>query len=205
VRGALVLAGGRSKRFGRNKALVRLGERPLLLHVLDAAMEVADEIVVAIAREQHTDSYSGLVPESVRVLRDRIHEKSPLVGIITGFQVMKSEYSLVLSCDTPFAKRRVLEYVFKRAAGSDAAIPRWMNGRLEPLQSVYRVRSALQAAKLALSERGFRNVDMINRLRRVTYIPVGVLKRFDNDLITFFNVNTRTDLRRANRIHSSDT
>jgi molybdopterin-guanine dinucleotide biosynthesis protein A len=205
VRGALVLAGGTSRRFGRNKALVRLGGRPLLLHVLDAAMEVADEILVAIAREHHTDSYSGLVPESVRVLRDRIHEKSPLVGIITGFQVMKSEYSLVLSCDTPFAKQRVLEYVFERAAGSDAAIPRWMNGRLEPLQSVYRVRSALPAAKLALSERGFRNVDMIKRLRRVTYVPVSALKRFDSDLITFFNVNTRTDLRRANRIHGSDT
>jgi molybdopterin-guanine dinucleotide biosynthesis protein A len=205
VRGALVLAGGRSRRFGRNKAFVKLGGRPLLLHVLDAAMDVADEIVVAIGREHHVDSYAGLVPESVRVLRDTMREKSPLVGIIAGFEVMKSEYSLVLSCDTPFAKQRVLEYLFKRAAGSDAAIPRWTSGGLEPLQSVYGVRSALPAAKVALSERGFRNVDMIKRLRRVTYIPVSVLKRFDSDLITFFNVNTRTDLRRANRIYSPDT
>ena len=204
MRGALVLAGGRSKRFGRNKAFVKLGGRPLLLHILNAAMDVADEILVAIGREHRVDSYTRLVPESVRVLRDRTHEKSPLVGMITGFQAMKSEYSLVLSCDTPFVKQRVLEYVFKRAAGSDAAIPRWMSGGLEPLQSVYRVRSALPAAKVAQSERGFRNVDMIRRLRKVTYIPVGVLKRFDSNLITFFNVNTRTDLRRANRIHSFD-
>jgi molybdopterin-guanine dinucleotide biosynthesis protein A len=205
MRGALILTGGRSRRFGRNKALVKLGGKPLLLHVVDAAMDVADEIVVAIGREHQVDSYTGLVPESVRVLRDAMQEKSPLVGIITGFEVMKSEYSLVLSNDTPFAKQRVLEYLFKRAAGSDAAIPRWMSGGLEPLQSVYRVRSALPAAKVALSERGFRNVDMIKRLRRVTYIPVSVLKRLDSDLITFFNVNTRSDLRRANRIYSPDT
>jgi molybdopterin-guanine dinucleotide biosynthesis protein A len=184
---------------------VKFGGRPLLLHVLDVAMDVADEIVVAIGREHHVDSYTGLVPESVRVLRDTMREKSPLVGMITGFEVMKSEYSLVLSCDTPFAKTRVLEFLFKRAAGSDAAIPRWRSGGLEPLQSVYMVRSALPAAKLALSERGFRNVDMIKRLRRVTYVPVSVLKRFDSDLVTFFNVNTRANLRRANRIHSSDT
>jgi molybdopterin-guanine dinucleotide biosynthesis protein A len=205
VRGALLLAGGRSKRFGRNKAFVKVGGRPLLLHVLDAAVGVADEIVVAIGREQHVDSYTGLIPEYVRVLKDTPREKSPLVGIITGFEVMKSEYSLVLSCDTPFVKQRVLKYLFKRADRSDAAIPRWMSGELEPLQSVYRVMSALPAAKLALHERGFRNVDMIKRLRRVTYVPVSVLKRFDSDLITFFNVNTRTDLRRASRIHSSAT
>jgi molybdopterin-guanine dinucleotide biosynthesis protein A len=205
MRGALVLAGGKSGRFGRNKAFAKLGRRPLLLHVLDAAMDVADEIIVAIGREDRATSYAGLVPESVRVLKDRMHEKSPLVGMVTGFQVMKSKYSLVLSCDTPFAKQRVLDYLFKRATGSDAVIPRWMNGELEPLQSVYRVRATLAAAKLALSERGFRNVDMIKRLRKVTYVPVGVLKRFDSDLITFFNVNTRTDLRLANRIHFSDT
>jgi molybdopterin-guanine dinucleotide biosynthesis protein A len=205
LRGALILAGGRSRRFGKNKAFLKLGGRPLLLHVLDAAMDAADEVLVAIGREHRVDSYTRLVPESVRVLRDRTHEKSPLVGIITGFQVMKSEYSLVLSCDTPFAKKRVLEYVFKRAAGSDAAIPRWMSGALEPLQAAYRVRSVLPAAKVALSEGGFRNVDMIKRLRRVTYVPVDVLKRFDRNLITFFNVNTRTDLQRANRIRRSDT
>jgi molybdopterin-guanine dinucleotide biosynthesis protein A len=61
VRGALVLTGGRSRRLGRKKALVKLGGRPLLLHVLDAAMDVADEIVVAIGREQNADSYTGLV------------------------------------------------------------------------------------------------------------------------------------------------
>lgn len=203
MRGALVLAGGRSERFGGNKALAKLAGRPLLLHVLDGAMGVADEVLVAIGREDRAASYARLVPKSVVVLKDRMREKSPLVGIVTGFQAMKSDYSLVLSCDTPFAKPHVLEFLFERAGGSDAAIPRWPNGDLEPLQSVYRVRSALPAARLALSERGFRNVDMIRRLGKVTYIPVSEIKRFDRDLITFFNVNTRTDLRHAETIHGS--
>lgn len=84
--------------------------------------------------------------------------------------------------------------LFEKAVGSDAAIPRWPNGDLEPLQSVYKVGKALPAAKLALGQGAFRMVDMIKQLRRVTYVPVREIKRLDGDLVTFFNVNTEGDL-----------
>lgn len=201
--GALVLAGGRSKRFRGKKALTKLAGRPLLLHVLDKVMNVADEVIVAIGREDEVAPYKRLVEKSVRVLKDKEHEKSPLVGIVTGFQSMRSEYSLVLSCDTPFVKERVLEFLFDKAADSEAAIPKWPNGDLEPLQSVYKVKSALPAAKVALIQHGFRIVDMIRRLGVVTYVPVREIKRLDNDLMTFFNVNSRIDLRHAEAIYGS--
>lgn len=197
MRGALVLAGGKSSRFGRKKALAKLAGRPLLLHVLDSAMSAADEVLVAVGREDQVARYRQVVGKSVRVLKDRVHNKSPLVGIVTGFQAMKSRYSLVLSCDTPFARPDVLELLFEKAVGSDAAIPRWPNGDLEPLQSVYKVGKALPAAKLALGQGAFRMVDMIKQLRRVTYVPVREIKRLDGDLVTFFNVNTEGDLVRA--------
>jgi len=200
LRGALVLAGGRSKRFGPKKPLAKLDGRPLVLHVLDAATRVADEVVIAVGREDHATPYRRLAGKSVRVLKDRLHEKSPLVGIVTGFQAMKSQYSLVLSCDTPFAKPDVLELLFKKAFGSDAAIPKWPNGDLEPLQSVYKVRSALPAARRALSQGGFRLVDMIRQLGTITYVPVREIKRFDRDVVTLFNVNTAADLIRAEKI-----
>jgi len=205
LRGALVLAGGKSERFGRNKAFVKLAGRPLVLHILETAMEIADEVVLAIGREGRTASYSKIVPEPVRVFKDRMREKSPLVGIVTGFQAMKSEYSLVLSCDTPFAKRTVLEFLFEKANGSDAAVPKWPNGDIEPLQSVYRVRPSLLAAKLALSELRFRNLHMIERLRKVKYVPIRDVRKIDKDLITFFNVNTLADLRRAEALHGSNS
>jgi len=203
LRGALVLAGGRSKRFGGNKALAKLAGRPLLLHVLDQAVRVADEVVVAIGRGDNAAPYSRIAPKSVRILKDRMRDKSPLVGIATGFEAMRSEYSLILSCDTPFARERVLEFLFEKASGSDAAIPIWPNGDIEPLQSVYKSKPAVDGAKLALAERGFRNVDMIKRLGKVTYVPVADIRRFDDDLVTFFNLNTRADLQRAETIYQS--
>ena len=204
MKGGLVLAGGKSTRFGINKALARLGEKPLIAHVVDRALHVADEIVVAIGRESNTAVYRKLLPKSAQVVKDRLRAKSPLVGILTGFQVMKSGYSVVLSCDTPFVKDDVLKLLFKRAVHADAAVPKWANGDIEPLQSVYKVRSVIPAAKLALHRQEFRIVDMIKRLDRVTYVPVREIKRIDRDLTTFFNVNTQSDFRRAATIHASN-
>jgi molybdopterin-guanine dinucleotide biosynthesis protein A len=197
LKGGLVLAGGKSTRFGSNKALVKLEGKPLIAHVVDLALHVADEVVVAIGRESSAVVYRKLLPKSVTVVKDRLRAKSPLVGILTGLQVMKSGYSMVLSCDTPFVKDDVLKLLFKRAVHSDAAIPKWANGDIEPLQSVYKVKSVIPAARLALHRQEFRVVDMIKRLNRVTYVPVRDIKRMDSDLMTFFNINTQSDLRRA--------
>ena len=171
--------------------------------MLRAAARVAGEVVVAIGRESRIDVYEKLLPSSAHIVRDRLRVKSPLVGILTGFQTMKSEYSIVLSCDTPFVKDSVLSFLFRRAVHSDAAIPKWPNGDIEPLQSVYRVKSVIPAAKLSLSRNEFRNADMIKRLSRVNYVPVQEIRHVDAGLTTFFNVNRRSDLRRAKALHAS--
>jgi len=202
LKGALILAGGRSSRFGSDKALAVLQGRPLIAHVVRTASQVADEVVVAIGRESNSSTYRKFLPASIRIVKDRWQVKSPLVGILTGFKWMRSNYSVVLSCDTPFANRSVLGLLFKKATHFDAAIPRWPNGDIEPLQAVYRTRPAIPAAKMALTHKEFRNVDMIKRLRRITYVPVREIKQIDKDLVSFFNVNNRRDLRRAEAIQA---
>lgn len=196
MKGALVLAGGKSTRFGRNKAIAELRGKPLLAHVTQTAARVAGEVVVAIGRESSVYEYKRLLP-SARIVKDRFRVKAPLVGMVAGFQVMQSEYAAVLSCDTPFVREDILRLLFRKAIRADAAIPKWPNGEIEPLQAVYKVRPAIPAAKSALRLHEFRNVDMIKRLGKVTYVPVREIKRIDRRLITFFNVNRPMDLRRA--------
>ena len=203
MKGALVLAGGKSTRFGSDKALARLGEKPLIIHVIEMALNLADEVVVAIGREDNAVVYRKLLPTSVTLVKDRLHAKSPLVGMVGGLQLMKSGYAMVLSCDTPFAKDDVLRFLFKRAGHSDAVIPKWPNGDIEPLQAVYRVKSAIPAARFALHRQEFRLVDMIKRLNSVTYVPVREIKRIDANLVTFFNINTQSGLRHAAAIYAS--
>ena len=204
MKGALVLAGGRSARFGRNKAFVKLGERPLVAHVVGAAAEVAEEVFLSIGREDFVAHYRKLVPEFVKIVKDRMPVKSPLVGIASGLEQMKSQYSLVLACDTPFLNKQVLEMLFHKTR-SDAAIPRWPNGDIEPLQAAYRVQTALPAAKLALSHNCFQIRDMIELLSKVSYIRISDIRRVDAELVTFLNVNTPADLVRAKAVYRQRT
>jgi len=197
LRGALVLAGGRSRRFKGNKVVAKLIGVPLVVHVLKAAIEVADEVIVSIGRNELVSTYAKIIPNSVKIVNDNIQVKSPLVGIIAGFSNMNSEYSLVLSCDVPFANGRVLQLLFRKANNANAVIPLWPNGNIEPLQAVYKVKPTILAAKYVLRHEGYSVTQMIDRLRRVRYVSVREIEQLDKELCTFFNVNTRRDLRRA--------
>jgi len=200
--GALVLAGGESRRMGRNKALIRFGDKPLLLHVVEKVMTMAHEIRVVIGKNDNLDDYAAILPSSVKILRDAVEGKGPLVGILTGMERMRSEYTIVLPCDSPFVKREVLEHLVRLSQGVDAVIPRWPNGNIEPLHAVYRISSSFHAAKAALRKKEQFVIDMIKRLNRVIYVSTDELRKLDPSLVTFFNINSQEDLTTARVLQS---
>jgi molybdopterin-guanine dinucleotide biosynthesis protein A len=76
-------------------------------------------------------------------------------------------------------------------------IPRWPNGYIEPLQAVYCIKPAYEAAKNALSEGKLNMQSMVDRLRGVRYVSTLVLQQLDPELRTFFNINAPLDLKKA--------
>ncbi len=193
--GTIVLAGGKGKRMGEDKALVKLIGKPLLLNVLETVMGLGNhEIVVVIGKNDESENYSAILPSSISLLRDPVDGKGPLVGILTGMKSIGAEYALVLPCDAPFLNKDVLRYLLHKAGDADAAIPRWPNGDIEPLQAVYRVRSAIPAAESALERGELLILDMIKRLDKVAYVKTEEIRRFDEELLTFFNINSLEDL-----------
>jgi len=200
--GALILAGGKSRRMKGNKALIRLGGKPLLLHVIERVRGLTQETVVVVGKNDDLADYESFLPPSVTILRDIVKGMGPLAGILTGMQNMRSEYAVVLPCDSPFIKREVLMYLFKMAQGADAAIPRWPNGNIEPLHAVYRVSAAIPATKAALERRELFILDMIKRLDRVIYVDTEEIRKIDEELVTFFNINTQEDLIVAEKFSS---
>jgi molybdopterin-guanine dinucleotide biosynthesis protein A len=200
--GVLILAGGKSRRIKGNKALIKLGDKPLLLHVTEGVLGLTREIVVVIGKNEEVNRYARLLPSTVTISKDVVCGKGPLAGIFTGMQCMRSKYALVLPCDSPFIKGEVLKYLITRAQGADAAIPRWPNGYVEPLHAVYKVSSAVPAAEAALKKEELFIVDMIKRLNKVVYVSTHEIKKFDQELITFFNINSREDLKTAELLKS---
>lgn len=196
----MILAGGFSKRFGQNKGLIELGSKALILHVLDRAVDMVDEAVVVVSSDTQRRTFTRLLHDKADVVVDRYERQSPLVGALTGFEKVQGEYSMLLPCDTPLISSRVLSLLLDLCINRNAAIPRWPSGYIEPLQAVYRTKPALMAAETALKEKKSDMRSMILYMRRVRYISTMVLRQVDPELLTFFNINTPQDLKRAESI-----
>jgi molybdopterin-guanine dinucleotide biosynthesis protein A len=200
TKATIILAGGMSARLRGGKPFLLLKGKPLLSHVLARATRFSDEIVLAIGHTDPIENYQRFLPELVRIARDNSSLQSPLVGILTGLRQVRSSYAVVLPCDHPFLSEQVISYLYEKVAGFDAAIPRWSNANIEPLHSVYKVTETISAAENALAMNEMKVSRMIERLGNVHYVDVEKLRAFDKDLLTFFNINTEDDMRRAEEI-----
>ena len=195
----VILAGGFSKRFGEDKALLKLAKKPLILHILDRIITITDAAIVVVSSKNQVEHYSRILPTTVEIVKDEYEIRTPLVGAMTGFKHAKGKYTLLLPCDTPFVSRSVAALLLKLCIDRDAAIPRWPNGYLEPLHAAYATKSALTAARTTLEKEQLNMRSMIETLDNVHYVNVNTIKKIDPKLMTFFNINTQGDLRRAEK------
>lgn len=193
----MILAGGFSKRFGRNKGLVKFAGKPLVLHVLDRTSRVVDEALVVVSSDRQRMAFEASLGQMAKVIIDKREEKAPLIGALTGFERAQGKYSLLLPCDTPLISSEVVSLLLDLCVNRSAVIPRWPNGYVEPLQASYHTRSALTAARTALKQGKLSLRSMIASLKGVRYVSTLVIQQLDPKLLTFFNINNLRDLRRA--------
>jgi molybdopterin-guanine dinucleotide biosynthesis protein A len=197
---AIILAGGFSKRFGQEKGLVLLDGKPLILHVIEKISTLVNKCVVVVSSNTQGEKFNRVLPPESEIIVDFMDVRSPLVGALTGFKNISSEYSLLLPCDTPFVSRSVISLLLELCVNKAAVIPRWTNGYIEPLQAVYNVDLAKESAKKALTE-GSRDMgSMVEKMRGIRYVSTLVLRQLDPQLSTFFNINTPIDLKKAEAI-----
>jgi molybdenum cofactor guanylyltransferase len=193
-----VLAGGMSSRFGRDKALVELGGRPMLARTLEVvgASGVRQTLVVGARRD-----YGKFGAQCVR---DRWQGEGPLGGILTALiNSAKYKYgyfwNLVVSCDMPFLTAEWLTFLVEQARRSDAQVVLAHSSKgPEPLCACWRI-DAVNVLKPAF-ERGVRKVTDGIALLRSEVLDEQVWKRFDNDGRLFWNMNTVADYEEARRV-----
>ena len=196
-RSAIVLAGGVSSRFGQDKGILKIANKPLIKYVIDAVSPVVDETIVVTNSQDRITEYAKVVATDVRFAIDTCESKGPLIGALTGFGSAHGKYALLLPFDTPFVSREVVSLLFELCLGKAAAIPRWPNEQIEPLHAIYQTKLALEAAKSAVSEEKLTMRAMIEKLRGVRYVSTLVIQQLDPDLRGFFNINTPLDLKKA--------
>jgi molybdenum cofactor guanylyltransferase len=141
---ALVLAGGRSTRFGSDKALAPFRGEPLVAHVVRAMSARFAEVLVVAKDARRYASFGAATASDASALQ------TPLAGIEAGLAACGSELAFVCAADMPFAADdRLLDALFALAADCDAVVP--VNGGVrQPLCAVYRRDTCLAAAREAL-------------------------------------------------------
>ncbi|MEM2518568.1 MAG: molybdenum cofactor guanylyltransferase, partial [Candidatus Bathyarchaeia archaeon] len=145
----IILAGGPSRRFGSDKSLSLLLNKPLIKYVLDVVNNLVEEKIVVVRSRVAKENLARVLGSQVKIAVDKHEMQSPLVGTLTGFSEANGEYALLLPCDTPLVSREILALLLELCIDKNAAIPRWPNGYIEPLHAAYRVQPALEAAEKA--------------------------------------------------------
>ncbi len=187
----VILAGGKSSRFGQNKAFIKIGGKRLIERQIDLLTGICREIIIVC---KNTLEFSDL---TCSVVRDIVDYPSPLSGIYTGLKVAIYERSFVLACDMPFVNRGLVEYMISFAPDFDVVVPR-PSGDYEPLHAVYS-KDCIPFIEEMFASKNFRIFDFYNKVR-LKEITENEIKRFDPEMLSFTNVNTREELEKIKEI-----
>lgn len=184
---AAIMAGGKSRRMGQDKAWIELDGEPLIKRVADVLGQVADEVIV-VANEPR---YASL---GLRVVKDRYPDGGALGGIATGVGAAAHDTVLVAACDMPFLSADVWRVLLGHAGEADVVIPR-VGGEYETLHALY-TKACLPHMARALAENRLRVIAFFDEVR-VLAIEEPELRAADPDLRSFTNVNTPEELAEA--------
>jgi molybdenum cofactor guanylyltransferase len=187
----VILAGGKSRRMGRDKAFLPFGTGMLIERVIEVLRQVTEDVIL-ITNTPELYQRFGLP-----LFSDVIPEAGSLGGIYTGLVCAKAPYSLCLACDMPFVKPAFLRSLCEMAAAADVVIPRNAED-FQPLCAVYSqacrepIRQQIDAGRLKIT--GF--FDQV----RVRVIEGELLTRYDPHDVMFFNANTPEEYEQARRM-----
>jgi len=183
-----VLAGGRSRRMGSNKALLPLAGRRLVDRAIDLLEPHVQEIFVVGPPEVFPLLHVPVRPDEIR-------QAGPLGGILTGLRHTRYERSLVLGVDLPFLNGSVLDRVLSSSEGHDMTVPR-IGETLEILCAVYS-KSCITPIE-ALLMAGHKSVQELMDRVHLRILPEEDFQDMGGAPV-FFNINTREDYEEAKR------
>ena len=185
---AVVLAGGRGRRLGRDKATVELGSQTLLQRVIESVSQLSDDIIAVLRPGQH------LQVDGARLATDAEPFAGLLAGMAAGITSARYYWCLVVASDMPFLNTDLIWHMMSLRPGYDVVVPRVEAG-VEPLHALYHKR-CLPALWRALRA-GERRVVSFYRPLKVRYLESVEIARFDPTGRSFFNINAPEDLAQA--------
>lgn len=188
--GGIVLAGGRSSRFGRDKLAEPIDGRPLLDLAVEAALSVASDVVVVVA-----PGTERVVPAGARIAHDRDAYLGPLAGVATGLAALRPDVErvIVVGGDMPALAPSVLRRLIDGLGHGMTAVLLGTSGDPAPLPAAFDRRAA-QAVGDALLAAGERRLRALAARLETAVVPVAEWADDDPTAATLRDIDRIEDL-----------
>jgi molybdopterin-guanine dinucleotide biosynthesis protein A len=181
----VVLAGGKSSRYGENKALVRLNGMPLIERVIGVLKSIFRPVIL-ITNTPHAYEHLNLPMHE-----DRIKGLGPLGGIYTALHVIPGDGAFVVGCDMPYLNGKLIQHMVTIRGTYDVVVPR-IYEKIEALHALYG-RSCLPAIQQRIDAGEYQTFRFFQDVS-VRYVEEDEVRHFDARFRSFFNINRPEEL-----------
>lgn len=186
----IILAGGKASRFGSDKAFIKLRGTTLIKRQLRVLKSIFKKIII-VTNKPKDYKFKG-----VKVVKDIISGGGPLSGIHSGLVASDSFCNFVVACDMPFLNPVLIRYMIDNKNDYDIIFPK-IKGKAHPLFGIY-TKDCIPVIEEALSQNKLKVLSIFPKLKSC-FISRQEVEKFDKDLLSLSNINTKSDLLRLKK------
>jgi molybdenum cofactor guanylyltransferase len=182
----IILAGGMNRRMdGRNKALLSVGEQPIVGRLIELFQGLFEQVILV------TNLPLEFVVWECMIVSDLLPVRSSLTGIHAGLFYTRSSHAFIAACDMPFLKTEMVHLLINNLEPKwDVIVPVTREG-YQPLCAVYSKR-CLKTIENQTAQGNMKISNLYSKIK-IKKIAEESLRQIDPDLISFFNINTQED------------
>lgn len=184
----IILAGGKSSRIGKDKALFDFNGKALVSYALEALEPLCDTLVISA---NQTGKYEAF---GLPVLPDEIKDVGPMGGILTCLNHSVTQHNLVISCDTPFVGTDLFRYLLNEIENFQVVVPSHETFLIEPLNAYYNT-NIIGELESSIRNGNYKMMDFFKKIRFKS-VEIDERLPFFNEHL-FLNINTMEDMDRA--------
>ena len=183
---AFILIGGNSKRFGTTKWQAMINGKTVLERMWKSCDKFQERYL--IGKYEYSD-------QKKPILKDKLEIEAPINGLYTALDHSNTDWILLLSCDLPLIDEKILGHLWSFVKPDRNIIIPEVNKGLQPTCAFYKK----SLKDIVMEQINNDSLGLIDLVRKIEYHPIDLTERSDY----FLNMNTKNDMRAAEKILSS--
>ena len=187
-----ILAGGKSKRMGQDKAFLNVGKQMVIERVIERVRPLTDDLYIS------TNTPEAFNRFNLPIVGDIQSDKAALGGIYSAIYAAQHQSVLIVACDMPFLNVNLLNHLIELSSTADVVAPLINPPQPETMHTVYS-KICLPAIEKRLLANKLRIIGFFDDVT-VRYVEQKEIAAIDPNLYSFINMNTPQDLERARKL-----